>query len=590
MKQIIGCLAALSLSLAGCSLLKINVNGKQMGFGASEPSAESQTPNAPGEVAPNDNRVVEHIVLAPSDVNEVPRLVRATAVGMNAPFRKTLGFESPDCGSDTSEKPIATFELKQEMPKTFVVAVAGGRNDGFVLLKDGLLWSTCTQRIGEFPAMGAPAEGWTPGKYSVHPVARSGGKKGVDFTVEFYDPAHRAVWSNKVQTLSISKKLDKPLFVDVTLKPGRIKLREDHSGYQCEKLPLPLEPDLAITLERPIAGLTVRPLYTKSPVGLRVQEPDAGKSAGRKYCSSYQRTVVAGGYSPSWESAAEYHFQNQAEGRFGFSLGSDNPDESHKVTLMIFDASTKFDPLAALTPSGALPLEERILERYYPQLDTRELNLYKHAQLVTHSTLFASAPKELFVYAKLDLDKEIARLLTGHVDEASSYPKKDEPLLLLSMDQTYATVLTADAVRYQVKATHVLPEPSGPVAKLTAPRALKKDVRYGDLVSMAPPTAKTITASYDAAYAKYQSCADRAWAPYAKKLNGATWTVSYSDGSSTRVESPAAQKIRDDGDRAIDKACGTEEAMDKRAEGSRAKLQAAVEQERAAQLKKATTR
>ena len=63
MKKIIGCLAALSLGLAGCSLLKINVNGKQIGLGGSDSettsSAASQAPGAPKEVAPNDNRVVQ---------------------------------------------------------------------------------------------------------------------------------------------------------------------------------------------------------------------------------------------------------------------------------------------------------------------------------------------------------------------------------------------------------------------------------------------------------------------------------------------------------------------------------------------------
>lgn len=592
MKQLLGCLVAASL-FAGCSLLKVNVNGKTLSLPGSGPAASAPSGGVQGAIAEktqaiNDKRVVETVAIDPA-LTDVPRVARAEGVGVVATFKNTLGIQSPDCGQYTSHKPLVSFKLDQPMPKSFTVAVEGAREDGFVLKRGDLLWTTCTSYSGQLPSMGAPAEGWVAGTYEIYPVSRSKFDKGETFNVEFFNPENVAKPGPDVKKISIAKKLDKPMFVEVTTKKGRTKLREVHSGQGCQKTPLSAEPDFILELARPIPGIVVRPLYTKTPVALRVHTPDTSKEKGRKYCAAYRRAVVANNYAPTYESPVEAHLAKDAEGAYAFSLGTENADEELKVTLMIFDESTKWDPLAVVPPQGELPLEERYLAPYYPQLDTREATVGKHEQMALHTKLFASAPKELFVYSKLDLDKDVARLNSGYVD-SEIWPKKNEPMLLLGINNDHANVLTADGVRYSLKVSHLLPAPDGSVAKASAPRPLKKTVDYGDLTRMAPPSAKSIADAYGSRMKKYDSCADRVWKPFGKKLDGARWTVRSASGNTTTVESPRAQQIREQGQKAIDKSCGSDEKLRKDKETTRLKILAEVEKERAKLLSKANSR
>lgn len=581
MNRLLGCLVMLALS--GCGLIKVNINGQEhtLGGSSSAPgqaaSASKSSTGSPREVVANDNRKVETVSLDPS-LTDTPRLVEAKGVALDASAYHKLGNASPDCASQIASKPVAIFKLEQDMPKTFTVAVHGGYDDGFILMKSGTWWAACTERVMEVPEMAAPKEGWTAGTYEIYPVTRRN-KMAADFTVEFYNPAKPTPWDDKVQKLDLSKKLAKPLFVTVNVRPDRVKLREDHAGSGC-KVALPTEPDLALTLERPIPGLTIRPLFTKTPVTLRVQTPADKNQRTRKYCPAWRREVVASGYAPSYESPAEMHFGNQDEGTFGISVGTPNAGETLPVTLMIFDASTKFDALAAVPPQGDLAMDQRGLAPYYPQLDERELALHKGDSAVLAAKLFASAPKQLFVYSKLDQDKDIARNLDGMASDGA-FPRKNEPLLVLGYDSNdYVNVLTADGLEYSVKSSHLLAQPDGAVAAPKSPRRLKKDLRFEYVLDLMPASARPIKAAYDARNKKYNACADRVWKPYGKQLDGATWTIHDSQGPDVTVESPRAQRIKDAGNAAIAKQCGSDAAIAKDEEATRVKILAAVEKQR----------
>lgn len=579
-RRLVGALAAVALS--ACGLVKVNVNGKDVVLGAPEPQPQAQAPQADPQqpqsapqqkpAVANDNRVVQTIQVNPAQT-DYPTIVVVDGVSVDGSFSKVIGGREPECSNRISTKPVAALELKQAMPKEFQLALLGGHNDGFVLKKGDVFWSACTYTISEVPTMAAPAEGWQPGVYEVYPVARSGGTSR--FTLELSNPANRATWSDAVQKLSLSKKLEKPMIVEVTTKPGRKLLRDLYSGYGCGRVPLAAEPDLSLTLERPIPGLIIRPLPTKSPITMRVQETDTKNK--RKYCAQYQRTVAQSDYdkAPTWEAPSEVHFDREAEGTFGISLGTANADEAQKVTLMIFDESTQFDALTLVPPSGELTLAERELHLHFPQLNVRKLSFSTYDAVALQTKIFKAAPKELFVYSKLDLDKDIARSLQSGVEE--QYPRKNEPLLVLDTNENHSTVMAADGLHYQVKTSHLLLKPDGAVALPAAPRALKKDASFSTVLSLMPPAAKPIYEAHQARMKKYDDCADRVWAPYEKQLP----SISAPAGAQYIViESARTKQIKEAGNRAIDKQCGTSAMLDKDKDSTRIKLLGEVEKER----------
>ena len=91
-----------------------------------------------------------------------PLLADIQGVALDASFRKTIGGESPDCGSQVAPKPVAVIDIQNPSPNMHI-SVNGARNDGFVVKKGSLFWTVCTDTIRQVPEMAPPKEGWQPG-------------------------------------------------------------------------------------------------------------------------------------------------------------------------------------------------------------------------------------------------------------------------------------------------------------------------------------------------------------------------------------------------------------------------------------------
>ena len=164
------------------------------------------------------------------------------------------------------------------------------------------------------------------------------------------------------------------------------------------------------------------------------------------------------------------------------------------VKLMIFDSSTKFDPFARGDLAGPYDLTHRALPWHFPELDLSNVSLANYAGAELSAKLFAAAPHELFVYAKLDLDADIATLHHPVADKV--FPKKNEPLLVLSAGGR-VRVLAQDGTELDVKATHVTLDPDGAPAPIAAPRKLDPKLALGDVMQLLPASDKGLVASYD---------------------------------------------------------------------------------------------
>ena len=569
----------LSLALlSACGLVKVNVNGESVALGG-----DAKAPPADTEARGNPGRTPVALTIDPS-LTSTPIVVPVNGVVIDSTQRRVLGTLPSECPNDMAATPLVVFELKAAMPKGFTVALTGGGLAGLVVRsrEKNLVWNACPTSVGVVPTLGDLREGWQPGTYEVLTVAR--GRGAADYQVEFFNANNPARWSGAVQQLTIAKKLAKPMYIEVTVPVGRQRLRELHAGRGC-KVPLSAEPQLALTLERPIPGLVIRPLPTPEPIALRV-EP-LGTKADKKHCPHYEESVVVSRYWPTWRTTAEAHLDKNDDGTFGISVGSASGDVSFKVTLMIFDASTTFDPIAATPAANSVPFAGREVFKVFPELDVRSLDLRSYEGAALSSKLFAATPKSLLVYAKLDLDKELA----SAYDHGTGYPRKDEPLVLIGLrSKDRALVMAADGLQFELPRKYLVDAPSGPVALPGSPRKLASDLRGETVWKLSPPSAKGLRDAFDAREKKYGACADRVGAPYERQADSATWRVNSANGDTLSVESPRAEQIRDAGDRAIDAACGTQDARAADKEATRVKLLAEIERERAVLLNGARAR
>ncbi len=559
-------------ALAGCTMM---VNGKPRRIGGGpdpEPAAQANPPAAPGQAAAPRSAAPP---LAPGQVIKVDASIGRDplVVSMNAVFDTTWskvfghGSNSPNCGLKLPSQPIGSFQItKPESDLT--IALVGGGNDGFVVRNGDLFWTSCEM------AMAPIKDGWQPGRYDIYPLARSGSEtKSIPFELELYRPNAPSVVAD-AQKLVIAGKLDKPMFVEVTLKANRRMLRAKHAGDRCEKLLLSSTPDLALTIERPIPGLTIRPLPSATPVTLRREHTKGERT--EKYCvqrSNGYRTTKA----PSYTAPSELSFDKNDEGFYGISFGTATNEET-KVTLLVYDASTNLDAMYVRPFGGEQPtLEQRWIGYQMPQLDADNLgaaDTYEMAALA--SKVFAAVPKQALVYAKLTFDKDLGG--------GDGWPVKNEPLVVLNLERERATVMTADGIRLHIKSTHIVLAPDGPTELPAAPRAAaKRDI--GRTIAMLSPAQKKLGEAHYAQAKSRDACLDRAWEPYRRQL------PSYSRPAGVDIivyKSPRTKQIEEAGERAMDKQCGSDEAFAKKTEATRVKLALEVEKTRAKLLAEAT--
>ena len=560
------------------------VNGKPHRIGGSDPDPQPTAAAAPAATTGGAAKAPAtpipmgkpgQLITVPAALTATPIVTDLGQIGFDTTYGHVFGIggNSPDCGNDITSQPIASIELKQEVPQ-MELTVVGGSNDGFVLRKANSVWFACEETSGGVPSISSLKEGWKPGRYDIYAVSRYGKNATRPFAVEVSDSTKPAAWPETLKKISLPGKLASPMFVEITTQPNRRIAREARAGWGCAKDAFGNDPDLALVLERPIPGLVVRPLPSAVPVNLRREARDAKKA--NKGCPTFNRDYNSGG--PSYHADHELHFDKEDEGTFGISVGTADPTKPTTVTLMIYDASTKLDALAPFAGGTAATLEDRWLGRTFPQLDLRELDQRSYAHQELTAKAFALAPKSTFVYAKLDFDKDIA---SGSSD---SFPVKNEALLVTGYERGSVDVLTADGLSFRVKDTHVLLAPDGAAVVPAAPRALHK-LDLGEAMGMLPPAAKNLAAAHDKRIAAHEACIDRVWAPYGRQL------PTYTHPAGVEIvtyESPRERAIKEAGNNAVDRTCGTAESVDKGSEKERVQMVAAIQKARVKLLAEAT--
>ena len=393
----------------------------------------------------------------------------------------------------------------------------------------------------------------------------------------------------QIQELGVDGKLARPKFLTVALRDGRWQMPEELSGRGCGKHTFAGIADVRIILARPVAGLTIVPLAAASNVKTLLRYP------GQSYCTNVERlnrvgkvdakiVDATGAYdAPTWSSDGTVRFGDKQDGTFELQLGA-LPGMTGNVTLMIFDDSTELSPLD-LHKLDAAAIGDRSIARAFPQLNIARVSDRKRSALEMAAQLFATAPRDMFVYPKIAMDSDLAKPSYGAkisptppLAARGTVPALGEPLLLL--DAAKGDVLTADGLIFQIAPKYLVPTTTAPLAVPTVPRPIAADTRVEALAALLPPSS-TSHAEYRQQVDKFERCKEAAWAPYGNRLP----SVSRPGGVDVVVVVNAAyRQIEDAGNRAVIAKCGGEDAFKAKTEKLRVKMLAEFEASRPALL------
>lgn len=498
--------------------------------------------------------------------------------GYNRVFNDS-NYQLPCTSSDVSDQPSAIIDLAAPTPSTRI-SVWGKNLNGFVYRAGGKTIIQCGS-IAQ-----APQGGWPVGKVEVFPMGQLN-ERGNTFTVAVDDPQTPAV-DEKVQTIVIDGKLAKPKFVTLALRDGRWRMPETLSGSSCGNAAFAGIADMVITLARPVPGFTVRPLATESGVKtlLRYAQQSYCQGSGNNQRNGKPDDTIGAFDAPSWEADGTVTLDDSADGRFEIQVGAP-ASASGNVTFMIYDDSTEFTPLerAAIAPTA---VGNREIARAFPQLNLTRVTARNRVGLEMAAQLFASAPRDFFVYPKIALDKDLAQPSfggplgpDGALASDAAVPASNEPLLLLDADDGY--VLTADGLVFRVAPKYLVNKPAGEPVLPATPRPIDPTRAVGDLALLLPPTS-TSYAAFRKLEDGFQRCKERAWEPYGRRLPG----ISRPAGVELIVVvNQAYRDIEAAGRRAVIAKCGGDEAFKAKAEKLRVKMLAEFEASRPALLAKA---
>ncbi len=519
-------------------------------------------------------------VTQPTSAPQHAKIEQITYVGGYNKVFNDSNYKLECTSSEVSDMPSAYIDFKASTATTRV-SVWGRNLNGFVYRFAGKSFIQCGSIAKP------PQGGWPTGRVEIYPMGRLN-QKGDAFTVVVDDPQTPAS-DSQVQELVLDGKLASPKFVTVALRDGRWQIPQELLGTRCGEHSFAGITDVKVTLQRPIPGLTIVPLAAASEVKTLLRYP------GQSYCTSVDRLSrpgkadpksvdKLGAYdAPTWASDGVVRFGDKQDGNFELQLGA-LPGITGSVTLMIFDDSTELSPLQ-LHKLDAAAIGNREIARAFPQLNIARISARNRTALEMAAQLFATAPREMFVYPKIAMDSDLAKPSYGAkisptppLAARGTVPALGEPLLLL--DATKGDVLTADGLIFQIAPTYLVATSTAPLAVPTVPRPIAADTRVEALADLLPASS-TSNADYRKQVDKFERCKEAAWAPYGDRLP----SVLRPGGVEVVVVVNAAyRQIEDAGNRAVIAKCGSDEAFKAKTEKLRVKMLAEFEASRPALL------
>jgi len=338
---------------------------------------------------------------------------------------------------------------------------------------------------------------WPAGRLELRSARYSGRRNSVGpFTIRIEDPARprNLGWNKRIKTVALTNHLATPILVGGTARPGA-QIPHRGSSY-CSNIQAPHQPLMLLKVSRPLTDIQFR-LASNGQARLVLMGPLTRTNRNiRTVCKSEKGKL--GRLEPGTYAV-----------KVGVTSTTRRRARTTSYTLVLSTPKTKLTPLAPVPniPRG-LPVSERMIDRYYPQLAKDYWR-----STATLQRLFEVAPKQLFIFPAFDLDKASAKSIPWQPKNLA-YPRKGEPLLLFAN----RWVVAADGAVFSVKKYSSLKrQPNGPIS---LPRKARNNfLRSGKAIAKAARGDQRAIRKYRQAVKRERRCVDRVWRPTNRAVN-----------------------------------------------------------------------
>ncbi len=412
-----------------------------------------------------------------------PLVIRGQSHPRPLSLRRNFGTASR-CSGWVAREPDAVIVLPRGLPRARFTFSGGGEGFGdvYIQLPDRKYY--CGQRK-------VTLDSWPAGRLGIYFRRQTMWRNKVGpftITVEDLSRPRTSTWSARVKTIVLPKKLSKPrIFSGAT--GDDLQLSRNHRDYSCQNLVVATEPIALLKVDRPRDDLMYA-LTSSGRVALQIIGPITKSRRGmRERC----RVGAHGKIGRLEPGVYALKVGQRAKKRGVAAVG---------YTLLFRTEHTRMNPFAVAAVPAGLPVRARMVSRHYPQLDKDFWRSNERLQ-----RLFASAPKELFVFPTFDLDKASAKQV-GSQTRRPIYPRKNEPMLLFAN----RWIVGADGATFSVqKYSYLATSPTGPIALPRAPRNL--ELSSSDAIKQLGAKDQAAYKAHRRRMAAEKRCVDRVWSP-----------------------------------------------------------------------------
>ncbi|MBK8251404.1 MAG: hypothetical protein IPK82_01885 [Polyangiaceae bacterium] len=385
-----------------------------------------------------------------------------------------------NCSGYVGESASAVIKFTSAMKRTRISA-PGAR---LILAEFGDKKYVCRDVYGgETPSVMLDPE-WPTGDVAIY----VGGQKDQTYNYEIrvedeQRPLDIAWKSNKAVELN---EVPKDPVVITQTTPTTAGTKSGHCGNSFYRD----TPDVVFSLKRPLGDMSIE-VRSAKPVDIELIGPlnEDGRNLPRK-CGSDDRIT----------------FSRMEAGIYGLRIGTEKSGEEALYHVIVRGKETTRNPIMVPSKfSDKIGLEQSVITWHYPQLLQQDMETSD----ANREAIFMSAPKELFVFPKFNMDKSVAEVIGGSNNAkgapAPEYPKENEPLLMINRN---GWVMGIDGAIYRVNMKDLQADPSGAVAIPAAPR--NTALSFDQAVKARGPEDAKAYAAWEKANKDADGCYDRA--------------------------------------------------------------------------------
>jgi hypothetical protein len=523
MKKILWSMKCLSpaivvlLMAAGCAGLNIKIDGRSMTSGSDQKAsmAEDGSP----AVDPSEVRQ-ESFTLDKT----APNPVEVSQVGGPAGTRtQDLVGNQYGCHGVVVDEPAVVFDAPQDLENIKITAYQPAFWFLAVHAESGRFF--CKELKKTSKNLTLQPKLLEAGKWKIYIGGRRGAKS-VHTSIRFEDRSRPLdpLWSNDIETHHLATAPSKPIASSGITRDKRKRARR-RLQRPCARQYFGEEPEYYIEVERPIADLALTVASSKE-VNVLLRGPITAD-----YRNISHRCIKHG----------SNELRKLEMGKYAVFVGT--PEEKTTATWSTIwtDRDEDIDPLYQVedVPSS-LGVNERLIPAFFPFLNTKEPSRVEPQLLA----LVKRAPRQLFVFPQFDLDKASASTV-GSLNEEPIYPKKNEPLLRLNN----SWVMGADGAYYRVESKYLTPEPDGAIA---LPNTVRNNKTHDRNLLVFSKADKRAQKKFVATRRKYEDCARRVWAPYAREYDALKDTYNRSAAENERM-----YQLEETAEGKVERKCGT---------------------------------